>query len=210
MRTAKQDRSIATRERLLDAAAVLFEERGYDELTLAEVAARADVAVGSIYQRIGNKGDLLVAVYDRRLAAIRAEVDELLAPERFGAAEPAAAVAAAVEAIAALFARHGALLRVVIGQSTVQPALLRRASEHVRALGERFSRALLQHRAAFAHPDPATGVDVCFRIAFSTLARRTTHGPRFESTHELSDEALVENVAWACAGLLLRLPAADE
>jgi len=53
-----------TRKRLQHAAKELFEERGYDEVTVAEIAARAGVSAKTLFQHFGSKEDLLIAELD--------------------------------------------------------------------------------------------------------------------------------------------------
>ena len=57
-----------TREALLEAASLVFAERGYDGASVEEIARAADVAVGSIYSRFGNKHGLFVALMERYVA----------------------------------------------------------------------------------------------------------------------------------------------
>jgi AcrR family transcriptional regulator len=52
-------------QEVLDAAAELFEEKGYRATTLQEVAARAGMLAPSLYYYIKNKEDLLFAVMQR-------------------------------------------------------------------------------------------------------------------------------------------------
>ncbi|MEV0593512.1 TetR family transcriptional regulator [Nonomuraea cavernae] len=68
-----------TRERLLQAAADGFAERGYDGTRVADIAAAAGVSNGALYAHFGSKAELLVA-------ALRAHGPRLLA--RLFAAEP--------------------------------------------------------------------------------------------------------------------------
>lgn len=49
----------STRERVVDAAATVFSERGYDGTTVAHVADRAGLTTGSIYLHFAGKADLL-------------------------------------------------------------------------------------------------------------------------------------------------------
>lgn len=51
------------RERILDAALELFEERGFDATAVPEIARRAGVATGSIYRYFASKDDLVNALY---------------------------------------------------------------------------------------------------------------------------------------------------
>ena len=54
----------ATRERILGAAADLFLERWYDEVTLAAVAERAGVSSQTVINHFGGKEPLAMAAYD--------------------------------------------------------------------------------------------------------------------------------------------------
>lgn len=67
------------RERLLDAAAQVFAERGYDGTRVGDVARRAGLSTGAIYSRFQNKSDLLMSAlverattrYDDTVARLR-------------------------------------------------------------------------------------------------------------------------------------------
>ncbi len=58
-------------ERILDAALILFREAGYDAVRTEDIAASAEVSVGTLYNYFENKGDLL-------LALVTLEVEEVL------------------------------------------------------------------------------------------------------------------------------------
>jgi AcrR family transcriptional regulator len=57
-------RTRATRRRIVDAAAELFTGQGYGGTTLEQVAARAGVAVQTVYFHFGNKRTLLKEAVD--------------------------------------------------------------------------------------------------------------------------------------------------
>lgn len=62
---------------LLQAAAEIFEEKGYDAATMTEIAARAGAPIGSLYQFFPNKdlvADALVARYGQKVTEGLAEV----------------------------------------------------------------------------------------------------------------------------------------
>ena len=61
---AEQERQ-ATRRRVLEAARILFLNRGYVATTVAEIARQAGVALQSVYKVGRSKADLLHQVRDR-------------------------------------------------------------------------------------------------------------------------------------------------
>ncbi len=65
-----QARSRATVEVVLEAAAQVFERAGYHETTTDDIAARAGVSIGTLYQYYPNKDALLVGLFERHLAEI--------------------------------------------------------------------------------------------------------------------------------------------
>ena len=60
-----QRRRTKTRAALLEAAERAFTTRRYHEVRVEELAAAADVSVGSLYNQFGGKEGLYVAVADR-------------------------------------------------------------------------------------------------------------------------------------------------
>lgn len=74
----RQARSAARVEHLLDVAAEVFEEVGYDAATTNLVAARADVPVGTLYRWFPDKGALAEALTDRYLAHLVVLYEDLL------------------------------------------------------------------------------------------------------------------------------------
>jgi AcrR family transcriptional regulator len=71
----REQGKLQTRQRLRDAAKALFEERGYDDVTVAEIAARAEVSPKTLFQHFGSKEELLVAelgeVHDELVRVLR-------------------------------------------------------------------------------------------------------------------------------------------
>jgi AcrR family transcriptional regulator len=60
--TRRQVAAAATRDAIVAAAARLFVQHGYDETSIARIAEEAGVAVQTIYNAVGGKGDLLAVV----------------------------------------------------------------------------------------------------------------------------------------------------
>lgn len=62
-----------TREAILDAAEHLFAEKGYNGVSMRDIAARAEVALGSLPYYFGTKASLLKEVFLRRTTPIQNE-----------------------------------------------------------------------------------------------------------------------------------------
>ena len=54
-----------TRVQFLDAARVVFAQRGFSEASVSEVVERAGSSVGSLYHHFGGKGELFTALWER-------------------------------------------------------------------------------------------------------------------------------------------------
>jgi TetR/AcrR family transcriptional regulator, cholesterol catabolism regulator len=59
---------LATRERVIDAARAMFEQLGYEQATVRDIAARAGVAVGSVFTTFTAKSDVLEEIAWREFA----------------------------------------------------------------------------------------------------------------------------------------------
>lgn len=68
----------STSQRLLDAAAVLFANKGYVGTSTREIAAALGIRKASLYYHIGSKEELLYEICKSSLEQIRGEVEEAL------------------------------------------------------------------------------------------------------------------------------------
>lgn len=75
----KQLRSRLMVETILEAAAQVFSERGFEAATTNQIAERAGISIGSLYQYFPNKDSLILAVqkvhHDQVLSVIRAAME---------------------------------------------------------------------------------------------------------------------------------------
>jgi AcrR family transcriptional regulator len=67
---------------ILDAAVLVFGERGFDSATIAEVARRAGVSPGTVVHYFGSKGELFEAALNERFLRDVADGEALLAGHR--------------------------------------------------------------------------------------------------------------------------------
>jgi AcrR family transcriptional regulator len=77
----KQARSRKTKEKIIQAAISLFQERGYEKTTSNEIAALAGVSVGSFYTYFTDKRQLLLTIFDRLSDELFHNTFESISPE---------------------------------------------------------------------------------------------------------------------------------
>lgn len=87
MEGLRERQKAARRQAILQAASQLFRRDGYAETSMEQVAARAELSAGTIYNYFGTKGDLLLALVALDGAEVRAAGARLVArppadPER--------------------------------------------------------------------------------------------------------------------------------
>lgn len=73
----REQKKQQTRAALVDAAARLFAEKGYDRTTVADIAAAADVSTRTFFSYFRAKEEVLFAGTDQRLAAIAEALDKV-------------------------------------------------------------------------------------------------------------------------------------
>ncbi len=78
-RLPRQERSRRRVDAILDAAARIFADRGFEGATTEEIAARAGTSIGSLYQFFPHKPALFQALAERCLTRSRGALETLLA-----------------------------------------------------------------------------------------------------------------------------------
>ena len=192
-------------ERVLDAGAQLFEELGFELLTIQQVSKRAGVSVGAIYARFGNKENLVREIHRHAMRELGA-MNALLEPGAWAdELEPAAFVQEVIRRESEVVRSYRKLLRASMHLGAIDEVVAGRGSEGSRVAAEAF-RALLVGRLGdrIRHDDPDLAADVCFRMVYSTLARQVMYGPTFESDRLIEWDDLVRELAAACTAYLLR------
>jgi AcrR family transcriptional regulator len=204
VRPPKQRRSQQSLERVVEASQRLLEEKGFEGFTIQDVSQRADVSVGAIYARFGNKESLLRAVHQAAMESIRPEHEAVAAVDGTKPAKAAREVIVdAVRTVAGIFRGNEKLLRAFMHLGAVDAEISRRGSESSIDLARQFASTVLTHRREITHPAPDLAVDVAFRMTYCTFARQVMYGPAFESEQAIEWDDLVEEVGTACAAYLL-------
>jgi AcrR family transcriptional regulator len=90
----REKKKLETRERIRAAASELFTRHGYGAATMRQIAARAHVGLGTLFNYAADKRDLVFLIFNEELNAV---TDVALAAPRPG--QPLAAQLAAVFAV---------------------------------------------------------------------------------------------------------------
>lgn len=181
--------------RILDVAAQLLVEGGWDAFTIAEISARAQVSVGVVYQRFTDKEGLFAALHTAHLARFAALVHEAYdTTDWWQELAPADAVRETVTRLGQIWAEVGDLNGVLILNSHKARRLAQDGANTMITLRDTVIDVLHQQ----THADAVT-LDVCYRIAFASFMDYATfhHLPGQKPT--ITWDQLIGGVAHACS-----------
>lgn len=195
----RERKKLRTRRAIADAALRLFDEHGFEETTISDIAAAADVSPRTFFSYFPSKDDVVFAEMDEHLADVRAGLAERPSGETPLATFRRVAEAL-LQAIAAEDGEYGAIQVALIRERpSLQAQALRRLSE----AEEDFVTVL---REIAPELDEVTAVTV-IGVAFGGLraaimyCRAQRYGP--ERTREATERALtiVERVLESIPGV---------
>jgi AcrR family transcriptional regulator len=143
-----QQRSRATVDAILDAAARVFAASGYARTTTNHVARRAGVSIGSLYEYFPSKDALLVALTERHVDEAERVLGAELAAVRDAALTLAQVVRRLVDAMIGLHARDPGLHRVLFEEAPLPPRLRARVASLEEAMAGDLATLLCAHGLA--------------------------------------------------------------
>jgi TetR/AcrR family transcriptional regulator, mexJK operon transcriptional repressor len=109
----KQARSKQTKEKIIQAAIHLFEDRGYEKTTSNDIAADAGVSVGSFYVYFTDKRQLLLTIFDRLADELFKNIFDGMRPEHLFDSELRPRIKQAVANAIVDKQKHSGLHRVI-------------------------------------------------------------------------------------------------
>lgn len=164
---------IAARDRILEAAARLFADRGYERTKLAEVAAEAGVSKALVLWHFGSKERLLREALVRTLEPYRVTVDSLRGLDE------AAQVDRLVEAFFEFVDENAASIRFLLGLvlkgDQAARDSVRRVAGAYRLFGDVIAGALVRGKASGTLPPtvmPETDARIVLAVLTGTLVER--------------------------------------
>jgi AcrR family transcriptional regulator len=192
VRPTCQSRSRATRDAIVTAGLALLSGRDFDQVSVAEIAARAGISVGGFYARFRSKDALLEAVAAEVIADCTAAIDRALAPARMIGATVDEVIRAYINTMIRKFREHRdpilMILRHARSGGPERQAAVRRFNNHVHGL----LRGLLSDRRRdIAHPDPDLAVNMGLFLV-SAAAREGVLGDNLRAYPvRITDDLLV-------------------
>lgn len=200
-RRPTQSRSRALVDALVEAGARVLTERGFEALTLNEVAARAGVSPGSLYQYFPDKAALVAELTERQ--SMRELAFHL---ERFSALTAETSLEDAVRlmltSIVDFQRSEGPLFRQTLA-ALQHLGRYEQLAARAREAAQVFRLALEPHRARLAVEDLDLATHVCANAIHSL-----THDGVLGRPASLDDATLVRELERLVLGYLLRSPPA--
>jgi len=194
----RQRRSIATVDAIVEAAARVFAERGYAGGSTNRIARTAGVSIGSLYEYFPNKASILVAVAERQLGRMIADVERLLEHTRPGGEALEPLLRRFVLAMLEVHQRDPALDHVVFAEAPQPPELHACVLQMEEALAHRVE-SLLRASDEVEVRDTDTAAHLLVQTV-EALTHRFAH----QGIHELPRERFVEEVVALLVGYLRR------
>lgn len=76
--TSRDRQALATKEKIYQSGVSLMKYHGYENITVSQIAKKADVSIGTFYHHFPSKFDLLVEIYRMGDVYFNEQVPELL------------------------------------------------------------------------------------------------------------------------------------
>jgi AcrR family transcriptional regulator len=182
----RERKKLRTRRAIAGAALRLFDERGYEETTISDIAAAADVSPRTFLSYFPSKDDVVFAEIDERLADVRARLSE-----RPGGETPLATFRrvadALLQAIAAEDGEHGAIQVALIRE---RPSLQAQALKRLSDAEDGFVEVLREIAPELDDVTAVTVIGVAFGGLRAAIMYCRTQGYGPDRTREATERAL--------------------
>ena len=159
-------------ELILDVAEEMLAEKGYHDTSVDEIAARADVAKGTLYQHFPSKEDLVFALFERNLVLFEQAVEQ-------AARAPLMARAKLERILSYVYQErrgpHARLLQLLYQNMEIRKGLLEKKGQlrdHMERVAGRM-RTILEEGKAEGAFDPAISTELMLLTFMSLLSLST-------------------------------------
>lgn len=202
----QQARSNRALNRILDATEELLRDKHFDDLTISEIAARAQMSVGNFYARFKTK-DALLAVLHERYEKERAEQLSAVMEALTGATLEQR-INAVVSAVVSIFEARKGVLRSFIMISWRRPEAMSDLSRtRLGGLYQQFADLLLGAKNEIDHADPRAAVSFIIGVAIASCRETLVLRPRkLPASHALEAQHLARELSAMMIAYLTHRP----
>lgn len=186
----RQERSRATRARLLEAAETVFGEKGYDGAKIADIAEEAGCSVGAVYFRFKDKSALFSAIAESFIEEARSNLPRLLKSDPD---DSETTLRRFVAATAATVRRHRGLFRAIVERGLEHP----QAMHNIFAFRDELAMAL-EHTLRNGR-GPSLGIRVMTQMIYGFLIVGVLNR---DAPTRIGDARAVGALAEACVAYL--------
>lgn len=201
IRPAQQARSQQTLGRLLDSAEALIADKGFDDVTVAQIAARAGFSVGAVYSRFRDKRGVLHCLQDRFVSEAHLTTDAAFDPALWAGASIEQVVGEMIAFLVEIHRERRGVLREMLVRMRDEASAVER-NRLVAHISERLVALLLCESERIEHPDPAAAVAFGLRLVLGTLEQALLFGETGAHGIPASDDKLAAELTRAFLGYL--------
>ncbi len=199
--TPKQARSEETLTKILDAAETLILERGLAGVSVQDIVRAAGSSVGGFYGRFRDKGELLLALHERRQRDVQERISDLLDSELLAKASAREVVRACVKMLVAETASRHRMQAAFLQAVVDQPERWLTGIQYRQRLVAMVTEILLARRDQIGHPEPERAVPFAVQAALSLMDQRALFGDVDDTWHTVRDALAPELERLVCAYL---------
>ena len=209
VRAPRQARSQATLERFVDATDELLATRRFEDITVADIVARAERTVGSFYARFDDKYAVLHVLVDRLEERVADVVRAFCDPVRWEGRSTAEFVEESVQLNVAAYRRSTSLFRASLTAAASDERFRERRARTLQQCAELQKQFLLGRAHELGCADPARASDQVFELVTATLDHELLFG-RFTTTSPATDHELQRELTARALAVLGLAPPEDR
>jgi AcrR family transcriptional regulator len=186
---ATQERSRATREKLLEAAETVFAAKGYTGAKISDIAEEAGCSVGAVYFRFKDKDALFFAIAETFIEDARGNLGNLLALPN----DPEAIVRHFVTATATNIRKHRGLFRAIVERGFDHPL----ATKTIFGFRDELASAL--EKALHGRAEAGIQIRVMTQMVYGFLITGILNR---DAPTQINDARAIDELANACVAYL--------
>lgn len=192
---AKQNRSSDTLRRIIEAAEALLEERDLHEVTMQDIATRAQRSVGTVYARIPSKDVLLAHLFDGFADRSEAGIIDLTERGRYEHWGLKRRTEEVCRWIVNRYTAERGLVRslahcLFYESPPMSDAFQKKMTIHSREL----VRFLAEEKTSMAHNNPTRACEFAFMAALALAQNRIVFGSVSSIRLEFPAESLIQEM----------------